>query len=535
MKNEFDYIVIGSGFGGSVSALRLAEKGYSVLVVEKGKKYTSEQFPKTNWNLRKYLWMPILGLYGIQKLDYFRHAFILSGTGVGGGSLVYANTLMKPPEDFFNNTDWNKFNNWEKVLDPFYEKAGFVLGRTKLNRFHEEDNILREVAKDIGKENSFDNVFVAVNFSEEENTDPYFNGHGPKRNQCNDCAGCMIGCRENAKNTLDKNYLYFAEKFGTEIIAETEVYKIEYINGKYVLYANSSLFGKKKKTKYKSKGLIISGGVLGTLKLLLNQKEVYKTLPGLSDKLGEKLRTNSESLCSATKSNHKLNNGVAISSIFKPDNDTYIEIVKYPDGSNVMKYLLTLATGKTKYYWLRGFKLMINIILHPIKFVIMLFNYKWAENTVIFLVMQTVDNSMRMILKKGIFGIRTLSIKNDGKIRVPAYIKTGQDVMNRYAKKANAIPQNAITEIMFNTPSTAHILGGCPMGNTDKEGVIDKELKVFNYPNMFIIDGSIVQGNLGVNPSFTITALAEYAMSKIPDKQGNKQKSLEELIKKKEN
>ena len=533
MQTEFDYIVVGSGFGGSVSALRLAEKGYSVLVIEKGRRYESLDFPKTNWNLRKYLWMPVLGFYGIQKLNYFKHAFILSGAGVGGGSLVYANTLMKPPKDFFTNTDWNKFSNWEEILDPFYEKAGFMLGRTKLNELHEEDLILRDVAKDIGKEDSFDNVFVAVNFSENENEDPYFYGHGPKRNPCTNCAGCMVGCRENAKNTLDKNYLFFAEKIGAKILAEKEVYKIENIGGKYVLSTKSSLFGKRKEQQFSSTGLIISGGVLGTLKLLLKQKFVYKTLPNLSDRLGQKLRTNSESLCSATKSNVKLNNGIAISSIFKPDNDTYIEIVKYPDGSNVMKYLLTLATEKTKFYWLRGFRLIANIIFHPLKFAKMLFNSKWAENTVIFLVMQTLDNSMRMILKRGVFGKSRLSIRNDGNKKVPAYINTGQDIMYRYSKKANAIPQNATTEILFNTPSTAHILGGCPMAESAEQGVVDKNFKAFGYPNMYILDGSIVQGNLGVNPSYTIAALAEYAIDKLPEKQNNKQKPLEEWIKEK--
>ena len=474
--------------------------------------------------------MPKIGFYGIQKLNYFKHAFILSGTGVGGGSLVYANTLMKPTSKFFINPDWRKFNDWETVLEPYYDKAGFMLGRTKLNKFHIEDSLLKDVAKDLGKENSFDNVYVAVNFSEKEKLDPYFNGKGPERNPCTECAGCMVGCRENAKNTLDKNYLYFAEKMGVIINAETEVNRIEYINGVYNVSTSSSLFGKREKKEFSAKGLVVSGGVLGTLKLLLKQKLVYRTLPDLSGRLGKNLRTNSESLSSATKSNMKLNNGIAISSIFKPDNETYIEIVKYPDRSNVMKYLLTLATGSTKYVWLRGFKLVANIITQPIKLIKAIFNSKWAENTVIFLVMQTVDNSMRMILKRNVFGIRKLSIKNDGNRKVPAYIETGQKVMKLYSKKANAIPQNATTEILFNTPSTAHILGGCPMGDNVKDGVIDKDFKVFKYPNMYILDGSVVQGNLGVNPSFTITALAEYAMNKIPEKQDNKQKTLEEMI-----
>jgi cholesterol oxidase len=514
MNSIFDYIVIGSGFGGSVASLRLSEKGYSVLTIEKGKRYRTEDFPKTNWNLKKYLWMPKIGFRGFQRLDLFKHAFILSGVGVGGGSLVYANTLMQPPATFFKNNDWEKFNDWENVLKPHYETAHMMLGRTKLNKFYKEDEVLREVAKDMGKENSFDNVYVAVNYEGgEQQIDPYFGGEGPLRNACTECAGCMVGCRENAKNTLDKNYLYFAEKAGNQLVSETKVFKIEYLDSIYHIHTKSN----GKKQVYKSKGIIFSGGVLGSLKLLLHQKHIYKTLPNISDRLGENLRTNSETLCTASGANVKLNNGVAISSIFKPEKDTYIEIVKYPDGSNVMKTLLTLATGSARLPILRPFKFLGNIILHPFTFFKMMINPKWAENTIIFLVMQTVDNAMRITLRKGLFR-KNLTIKNDGKKKVPAFIPVGQEVMNRYAKKVNAIPQNSTAEILFNIPSTAHILGGCPMGNNMEEGVIDKNYNVFGYPNMYVIDGSTIQGNLGVNPSFTITATAEYAMSIIPDK-----------------
>lgn len=533
MQEKYDFIIIGSGFGGSVAAMRLSEKGYKVLVIEKGKEYKTEDFPKTNWRLRKYLWMPKLRFFGIQKLTYFTNAFILSGVGVGGGSLVYANTLMVPPDEFFTNDQWKSFNDWKRELRSYYEKASQMLGRTKLNKFHEEDSLLKMVAKDFGKENSFDNVYVGVNLDEStDGKDPYFEGLGPVRNACTLCAGCMVGCRENAKNTLDKNYLYFARKNGAKIMSEKEVAKIEYHNGNYTIHTKSStkLLPFNSKEVFVSSGLIVSGGVLGTLKLLLKQKYVYKTLIKLSDRLGETLRTNSESLCTATNASQRLNNGVAISSIFKPDKDTYIEIVKYPSGSNVMKYLLTTATGKTNPFWIRGFLWIGNILLKPLKFIRMMFNRKWAENTIIFLVMQTLDNAMRMVLRRSLFGYR-LKIKNDGNKKVPAYIDIGQKVMNAYAKKANAIPQNATTEILFNTPSTAHILGGCPMGNDKLSGVIDKNFKVFDYPNFYILDGSVVQGNLGVNPSLTITALAEYAISKIPEKRGNNLKPLEMQMK----
>jgi len=516
MNIIYDYIVIGSGFGGSVSAMRLTEKGYTVLVLEKGKRYRTEDFPKTNWNLRKYLWIPRFGLYGFQRLDLFKHAFILSGAGVGGGSLVYANTLMKPPSEFFLHQQWSRFNDWQALLEPYYEMAHRMLGRVKLRKFYAEDELLRDVAKDMGKEDSFDNVYVGVYYNENESaTDPYFGGTGPLRNPCKECAGCMVGCRENAKNTLDKNYLWFAEKNGAVILAETLAWKITFTDGIYSVHTKS-LHGKEA-TVFQSKGIVVAGGVLGTLKLLLHQKYIYKTMAGLSEKLGDSLRTNSETLSAVTNSSMKLNNGLAISSIFKPAHDTFIEIVKYPDGSGVMKTLLSLATGGTHPPALRPLRFLLNILTHPHRWIRLLIMPGWASKTIIFLVMQSADNAMRMTLKKGLFK-KQLTIKNDGNKKVNAYIPLGQEVLNRYAEKIKAIPQNSTAEILFNIPSTAHILGGCPMGDSATEGVINKKFQVFGYPGMYILDGSVIQGNLGVNPSFTITALSEYAMALIPDK-----------------
>lgn len=516
MNETYDYIVIGSGFGGSVSSLRLAEKGYSVLTIEKGRRFQSQDFPKTNWNLKKYLWLPKLGFLGFQKLNLFKHALVLSGTGVGGGSLVYGNTLMVPPAEFFKNKQWSSFNEWQTVLKPFYDKAAKMLGRAKFEKRNTEDNILREVAKDMGKEDSFDNVYVAVYFDTDLTPkDPYFNGEGPLRNPCTNCGGCMVGCRENAKNTLDKNYLWFAEKKGVEILSETKVWKIEFINGEYLIHTRKTagiLPGKSR--IFRSRGLVVAGGVMGTLKLLLNQKYVYKTLPNLSGKLGESVRTNSETLCTATLSDQKLNNSIAISSIFTPDDETFIEIVKYPNKSSLLGLLATIATDKTGSNGLRILHFLKNIFLHPILFLRMTFNRHWADNSVIFLVMQTMDTKMKFVLKKWPFR-KNITLQNRGEQKVQAYIPIGQEVMHRYAKKANAHPQNSLPEILFNIPSTAHILGGVPMGQNSEEGVISAEFKVHGYPNMYILDGSVVQGNLGVNPSFTITALAEYAMSKI--------------------
>ena len=520
MEKVWDYIVIGSGFGGSVSSLRLAEKGYSVLTLEKGRRFRTADFPKTNWNLKKYVWLPAIGFLGFQKLNLFKHAFILSGTGVGGGSLVYANTLMHPNDEFFANPQWAAFKNWKNELEPYYEKAAFMLGRTKFEKQNFEDKILHDVAEDMGKGDSFDNVFVGVYFNDDATPqDPYFAGEGPLRNPCNNCAGCMVGCRENAKNTLDKNYLWFAEKKGAEILPETNVWKIEHTNDEYLVHVKktSGIFPKKDRV-FKAKGLVISGGVLGTMELLLNQKNSYKTLPKLSKTLGEVVRTNSETLCTATLSDRKLNNSIAISSIFKPDKDTSIEIVKYPNGSNLMRTLLTMAIDKNGSIGLRLLHFMGKLITRPDLFFRMLFNRNWAENTIIFLVMQTVDTQMRFVLKKWPFR-KKLTLQNKGDRNVEAYIPVGQDVMRRFAKKANAHPQNSTMEILMNIPSTAHILGGVPMGLNSETGVIDPDFRVHGYPNMYILDGSVVQGNLGVNPSLTITALAEYAMSKVDEKQ----------------
>jgi cholesterol oxidase len=524
---EFDYIVIGSGFGGSVSAMRLAEKGYSVLVIEKGRRYKTTDFPKTNWNLRKYLWMPAIGFLGFQKLDLYRHAFILSGTGVGGGSLVYANTLMIPPSGFFTNPQWKDLGDWENLLKPCYEKAAFMLGRSRFEKLNTEDLLLKEVAIDLGKEESFENVHVGVYFNDEETErDPYFNGCGPARKPCTNCAGCMVGCRENAKNTLDKNYLWFAEKYGANIISETTVHKIEYINGKYLIHTRGTGLGNGRSKIFMSGGLVVAGGVLGTMKLLLNQKHRYKTLPYLSPKLGECVRTNSETLCTATLADRKLNNTIAISSIFHPDANTSIEVVKYPNRSNVMRNLLTVATDRKGSHGLRLFHFLLNVVSNPMKFLRMTFNSKWAENTVIFLVMQTLDNKARIVLKKWP-NRKKLTIKNDYNQKVPAYIPIGQEVMHRFAEKVNGHPQNSTMEILMNVPSTAHILGGSPMGRDAGEGVIDRNFKVFGYPDFYILDGSVIQGNLGVNPSLTITALAEYAMEKIPEHPENKVKRIE--------
>jgi cholesterol oxidase len=531
MEKYYDYIIIGSGFGGSVAALRLAEKGYSVLVIEKGKKYASKDFPRTNWNLSKYLWIPRLRCFGFQKLTFYPQVSILTGVGVGGGSLVYANTLFSPPDDYYVHESWKKFRDWKKVLQPCYERAGRMLGRTQYNKINVEDQKLREVAEEFKCEKTFDTVFVGVLLDKDKDgTDPYFNGHGPTRNYCTECAGCMVGCRENAKNSLDKNYLFFAEKFGAVILPETYADKIFYKDGHYEIHIKSSTgFLKKNRKIFRSKGLIIAGGTLGSMKLLLKQKYKYGSLPGLSDCIGEKILTNSETLCAVSGIKEKMNNGLAITSVFNPDKNTHIEIVKYPDGSNSLKWFFSLSAKKPAGNFNRILRLIGNSFLHPLDFIKTVFNFKWSTGLIIFLVMQHLENSMRFVWKKSLSGGKMV-VRNKGNQKVPAYIEIGQKVMEAYASHTGGIAQNIILEILFDRPTTAHILGGCPMSDSIKTGVIDDKFRVHGYPDMYVVDGSAMQGNPGVNPSFSILALAEYAMDQIPPKTNQPDKNLEILI-----
>ncbi|OHX65501.1 GMC oxidoreductase [Flammeovirga pacifica] len=530
---DYDYIVIGSGFGGSVSSMRLSEKGYKVLVIEKGKRITNKDLPKSDWNIKKFLWAPLLKCFGPQSLSFFKEVFILGGVGVGGGSNVYGNTHMYPGDHFFDNKAWSHLNkNWKATLKPFYDKARFMLGSKPFTDFHLEDDILKEIASDMGKESSFGGVNVGVYYddAEKEENDPYFNGLGPKRSPCKKCAGCMLGCPHNSKNTLEKNYLYFAEKFGAKILPETYVQNIQYNDGLYHVEVESStsFFNKNKRT-ISAKGVIVSAGVIGTMKLLLKEKFQTKNLDQLSDQLGSNIRTNSEMLCGISNANVKLNNSVAISSYFNPDDHTHIEVVKYNTSSGAMGRMASLATGPGK-TGVRFVKLLGNILTNPLDFIRSTFKiHKWGENSLILLVMQSVEESLKLQWKKGIFGYN-LSFDSKNSFAVPAYIDIGQKVMHQYAKKVDGVALNALSEIAFNTPMTAHILGGCNMGESSDEGVVNERFEVNNYPNMYVLDGSIIPCNLGVNPSLTITSLSEYAMSLIPEKEGNKNTPLDQQL-----
>jgi cholesterol oxidase len=519
MIKEYDYIIIGSGFGGSVSALRLSEKGYKVLVIEKGKWFQSEDFPKTNWNLRKWLWMPRLGFYGIMKISAFRHILALSGTGVGGGSLVYANTLPIPMKGFYTTGSWAELADWQAELKPYYKQALKMLGAARNPKLYDADKGLLELAKQMGKEDKFETTDVSVFFGESDKTvaDPYFDGEGPDKTGCTFCGGCMTGCRYGAKNSLDTNYLYLAQKKGAEIVAEHEVVDVK-PNGAndgsegYIVKAKKvSLFGKT--NEYQAKNVIFSGGVVGTVKLLLKLKQ--SSLPNLSDKVGDEIRTNNETLISVSSLDNEtdVSKGVAIGSILHTDDNSHLEPVRYASGSGFWKILhFPYVTGSN--VLIRLGKLFGKIILSPISFFKVYFVNSWSRKTTVLLFMQTIDSTLK--LKKGLFG-GLISRVSTGK-KPTAFIPESIELTKGFAKIMNGKATAMVTDTLVGIPSTAHILGGAVMGADAFKGVIDMNNRVFGYKNMMVCDGAAISANPGVNPSLSITAISERAMDKIPRK-----------------
>lgn len=519
---EFDFIVIGSGFGGSVSALRLSEKGYSVAVLEKGKRFKPQDFPLTNWNLRRYLWAPLIKCFGIQKITLFKNVFILSGVGVGGGSLVYANTLMMPLPGFYTDPAWAGLENWEALLAPHYSMAKKMLGVVPNSHFSEGDAILKQLSQKLDCAETYHTVDVGVYFGDSKNEvpDPYFGGKGPPRTGCNYCGGCMVGCRFNAKNTLDKNYLFLAEKLGCQIFAETEVIRVYPQNDYYIIETRSSTKWFSSRTLFKAKKIVFSGGVLGSVKLLLESKYLHKTLPKISDQLGKTIRTNGESLVGSTALGRKVDytDGIAISSAIHPDKNTKIEIVRYSKGSDFMRVLAGPMTGPASKF-VRPLKAICNIIF-SCKKVLQLWTTKdWAANTIILLVMQQVDNQIALGIKRRWFKLfkKSFGSIETGHQNIPAYIEVADRAIQATSKMINGFSQVAFSEPLLNAPATAHILGGAKIGASEADGVIDKSGRIFNYPDLYVVDGSMIPANLGVNPSLTITALAELMMSKIPE------------------
>ncbi|MEO8355354.1 MAG: GMC oxidoreductase [Chloroflexota bacterium] len=535
MADCFDYVIIGSGFGGSVSAMRLTEKGYSVLVLEKGKRFEDQDFAKSNWQFWKYLWLPALRAHGILQISILKGVMVLHGAGVGGGSLGYANVLEIPTDATFATPAWNHDIQWGEVLRPHYETAKRMLGVARNPKLWKADHFLKQMADEICMGHTFRATDVGAYFGEAGVTvnDPYFSGEGPARAGCNHCGGCMVGCRHNAKNTLPKNYLYFAEKNGAKVRSEVEVIDVRPLtmhnarsaadNARYEVTCQSSTSPLKRKQTVHARNVIFSAGVMGTMKLLLNLRDVKRSLPRLSGSLGHMVRTNSEALLGsvARKSEINYSEGVAISSIYNYDEITRVEPVRYPNGSSLMRFLAAPLIDTDVSVPVRLLRFLGWALTHPIDFAKALILPGWAHNVTILLVMQHADNRMRFRIGRSGFTLfrRGMVADKEPGYEIHAHVKGSHELTRDFAKRTNGIPLGSVGENVLGLPTTAHILGGAPIGCNADESVVNENFEVHNYGGLYIIDGSVMPANPGVNPSLTITALAEYAMSRIARKQ----------------
>ena len=520
MAHEFDVVVIGSGFGGSVAALRLREKGYTVAVLEAGRRFEDRDFPKTSWRLRKFLFAPALGLYGIQRIHALPDVLILCGAGVGGGSLVYANTLYQPGDKYFDDPQWKSITDWKSELTPFYELARRMLGVEINPYFSPSDQAMKDVAEQMGVGHTFTLAPLGIHFGKGEGVespDPYFGGVGPARTGCTNCGSCMTGCRHNAKNTLPKNYLGLAEKAGAEVFPVTTATKLEQRGDgswKITTKKTDDVFGSRGKT-FIARDVVMAAGTYNTQKLMHTFKAT--TLPKISDFLGNLSRTNSEALTGAIMPTTKIDfsRGAAITSSFYPLPDTHVEPVRYGKGSNSMGLLQTLLTDgwnskERRRHWVKQF------IAQPSLFAKILNVHKWSERTVITLVMQNVDSSIKVFMKRGIFGNK-LTSTNDSEHPNATYIPAANETIKKVAENYGGIAAGTVGDLI-GAPFTAHFVGGCVIGTDENSGVIDPYHRVYNYPTLHVVDGSTITANLGVNPSLTITAQAERAFAMWPNK-----------------
>ncbi|WP_183093977.1 GMC oxidoreductase [Nocardioides stalactiti] len=512
---DYDVIVVGSGFGGSVTALRLTEKGYKVGVLESGRRWNAEDLPKTNWNIRKSIWAPRLGLTGPQRISALGKCLVFSGAGVGGGSLIYGNTLYEPLPDFYTDRAWGHITDWREELAPYYDQAKRMLGVVENPRTGPKDDLLLQVARDRGVADTFHKTQVGVFFNEgregETVADPYFGGAGPERRGCIHCSECFTGCKHNAKNTTTTNYLYLAESKGAEVHPLTTVTKVAKDGtGGYVVETQRSN-GKLRKGRrtFTAEQVVFAAAALGTQKLLHELKD-EGTLPDLSPRLGELTRSNSEAIVGVTSnSRNDMAQGVAITSSIHPEPQTHVEVCTYGEGHNSL-FLQTVPMVDGGAF--RFLRLLLTFLLHPIASMRTM-NVKGAsERSVILLVMQSLDNSLTSYRKGGL-----LKTKQGTGEPNPDWIPLAHEIGREYAAAADGVTGNIGTDI-FNIPATAHYIGGCTIGDSRETGVIDPYQRVYGYPGLHIADGSAITANLGVNPSLTITAQAERAMAFWPNK-----------------
>jgi cholesterol oxidase len=515
---DYDVVVIGSGFGGSVAALRASEKGYRVGVLEAGRRFTNDTLPETSWDLKDFMWAPSLGWMGIQKITPLSDVVCLSGAGVGGGSLVYANTLYTPLDDFFADKQWAHITDWKAELSPYYDQASRMLGVVENPTETAPDVEMKAIAEEMGVGHTYHPTPVGVFFGEAGKTvdDPYFGGAGPKRAGCIQCGNCMIGCRYNAKNRLDLNYLHLAEGLGATIRPETTVTEVRPLpEGGYAVETRHTV-RRRRRTTYTAEQVVFAAGALGTQKLLHRMRD-EGVLPRLSRRLGELTRTNSESILGArSRDKHAdFSKGVAITSSFHPDAQTHIEPVRYGKGSNSMGMLQSVLTdgGAGGPRWKKALKEMAR---HPRDVPKLFWLKHWAEQTIIVLVMQSLDNSLTVSRKKGRFRDKLVSRQGHGEPN-PTWIPVGNEVTRRLADRINGVAGGSVGE-MGNIPMTAHIIGGAPIGLTADDGVVDPWQRLHGYDGLHVTDGAAVTANLGVNPSLTITAQAERAMAFWPNK-----------------
>ncbi|MEU4315565.1 GMC family oxidoreductase [Nocardia sp. NPDC024068] len=521
---DYDVLVIGSGFGGSVSALRLTEKGYRVGVVEAGRRFADDEFAATSWRAKQYLWAPFLGCFGIQRLTLLKDTLIMAGAGVGGGSLVYANTLYEPPEKFFRDRQWAHITDWKDELDPYYDQAKRMLGVATNPATTAPDRVLSEIAAELGVADSYQRTPVGVFFGGpgarpgEDVADPYFGGAGPARRTCTHCGECMTGCRHNAKNTLVKNYLYLAEQAGATVHPLRTVTDVKPLpgGGYAVKTATTGRWVRKKRTTYTAEQVIFSAAALGTQRLLHKLRD-SGSLPNISGRLGFLSRTNSEELLAirSRDKNNDFTKGVAITSSIHPDADTHIEPVRYGKGSNVISLMGSVMVDEEpgvskRRLWFREMWRHRRDLPH-------LHNPRgWSEQMIGLLVMQSLDNSITTYTKRGLFGRKMTTRQGEGAPN-PTWIPAGHEVGRRVADKIDGIPGGASSSV-FNIPMTGHFIGGCVIGESPETGVVDPYHRLYGHPGIHVIDGSTISANLGVNPSLTITAQSERAVALWPNK-----------------